>query len=732
MHEHDDDLDLVEPERYELLERPAYRFDVGRRGFFRGLGGGLFVGATFAGTPNGASARPSEPTGSTRPRPARREDLSAWLHIAKDETITIYSGRVEMGQGIRTSFAQLVAEELPAPLDQFRVVVGDTALCPYDRGTWGSQSVPRQSPILRRVGATARQLLLELASQHFDVPSGELEIAAGSVTHTASGDSATFGALVDGEELEAVVEDDVDVIPASDWKLAGTPVPKVGARAFVTGEHVYTSDLRPDGLQYGMVLRPPSFGADLTTVDTSLAEAMDGVTVVKDGDFVGVVAPDPGTAEAAIASIDATWNESREDRGVTDTQFSRLESRPVERMAWRTRTETHRGDVSSGLAEAAHVVRATYRIPYIAHVPLETRSGVAQWTGSNKLDLWAGTQSPFGNREDLAQKFGLSEANVRVQVPDMGSGYGGKTSSESAIEVARLAKAVDGPVKLHWTREEEFTWAYFRPAASINARVGVDARGRLVAWEQTTHNGGLTGLDCQYRVANEHRRFQPARADLRQGSYRAVGSTANKFAAESATDEAAHAAGKDPLEFRRDNLDDARLIDVMEAAVEAFDWGADKPNGHGFGLAVCKDKGGAICNCVEVAVGDEGEVTIVRIISAFEAGPIINPAEVEAQIEGSVIMGIGGALWEVIEYGDGKIHNPRLSQYRVPRFSDIPPMQTILLDRRDRSPSGAGECGIVAIAPALANAIFDATGERIRQLPLEAGLRRRIGQRQRR
>lgn len=713
-----------EPERYELLERPAYRFDLGRRSFFRGLGGGLFVGAVLTGRRARAHATAIDGEAGSDPS-LRQEDLSAWIQITEDETVTVYSGRIEMGQGIRTSFAQLIAEELPTPIENIHVVLGDTALCPFDQGTWGSQSTPRQSPILRRVGATARQVLLDLAAEHFGVAATTLEIADGAITDPQSGDSITFGTLVAGQDLDAVIDDDIDVIPATDWKIAGTAVEKVGARAFVTGEHHYTSDLQPDGVQYGVVLRPPSFGAELLSADTSAAEAIDGVTVVKDGDFVGVVAQDPGTAQRALAVIEATWDESRaHDSGDTANQFERLETRPVERMAWRTRTENHRGDIRRGFAQAAHVVRATYRLPYIAHVPLETRSGVALWTG-NKLEVWAGTQSPFGNRDDLAQRFGLNASDVRVRVPDMGSGYGGKTSSESAIEVARLAKAVDGPVKLHWTREEEFTWAYFRPAASINARVGVDANGRLVAWEQITYNGGLSGLDCQYRVANEHGKFQPAQADLRQGSYRAVGSTANKFAAESATDEAAHAAGKDPVAFRRDNLDDDRLLAVLDAAIDAFDWNADKPDGHGFGVAVCSDKGGAICNCVEVAVDDEGTISLVRIVSAFEAGPLINPQEVRAQIEGSVIMGIGGALWEQVEYGDGKIHNPRLSKYRVPRFSDIPPMETVLLNRPDRSPSGSGECGIVAIAPAIANAIFDATGERIRELPLQAGLRRR-------
>ena len=558
---------------------------------------------------------------------------------------------------------------------------------------------------------------------------GGLEIADGAVTEPASSQTITFGALVAGKELDAVVEDDTAVIPAADWKIAGTPAEKVGGRAFVTGEHLYTSDLHPEGLQYGMVLRPPSFDAELDSADTSAAEAMPGVTVVKDGNFLGVVAPDPGTATAALASIEATWNEVRH-RGETSRQFERLIANPVERMAWRTRIEKHRGSLEAGFAAAKHVVRATYSLPYIAHVPLETRSGVALWTG-NKLEVWAGTQSPFGNRRDLASTFGINENDVRVRVPDMGSGYGGKTSSESAIEVARLAKAVDGPVKLHWTREEEFTWAYFRPAASINARVGVGADGRFTAWEQITHNGGLTGLECQYEVPNEHSKFQPAQADLRQGSYRAVGSTANKFAAESATDEAAHAASTDPVAFRRDNLSNDRILAVLDAAVEAFDWAADKPEGHGFGVAACEDKGGCICNVVEVAVDDEGTVSLVRIVTCFEAGAIINPEEVRAQIGGSVIMGIGGALWEKIEYGAGKIENPFLSQYRVPRFSDVPPMETLLLDRRDRAPSGSGECGIVAIAPAIANAIYDATGERIRALPLQTGLRKRFAARKR-
>jgi isoquinoline 1-oxidoreductase len=305
-------------------------------------------------------------------------------------------------------------------------------------------------------------------------------------------------------------------------------------------------------------------------------------------------------------------------------------------------------------------------------------------------------------------------------MPDTGSGYGGKHTGETAIEAARLARAAKRPVKVVWTREEEFTWAYFRPAGVIDVKSGVAADGAITAWEFHNYNSGSAGIRTYYEIPNQRIMFHEANSPLRQGSYRALAATANHFARESHMDELAHTLKLDPLEFRLKNLKNERLRAVFQAAAKRFGWGASKSTpGQGFGMGGGYEKLGNIATFAEVSVDRKsGEVKVVRVVSAFECGAIVNPDNLRSQIEGSNIQGLGGALFEAIEFENGKILNGRLSRYRVPRFSDVPALDTVLLDRKDLPSAGAGECPMIGMAPAIANAIFDATGQRLRSLPL--------------
>ncbi|HEX8203702.1 MAG TPA: molybdopterin cofactor-binding domain-containing protein, partial [Isosphaeraceae bacterium] len=364
-------------------------------------------------------------------------------------------------------------------------------------------------------------------------------------------------------------------------------------------------------------------------------------------------------------------------------------------------------------------VEATYTAAYIAHAPLEPRAAVAEWDDDGALTVWTGTQRPFGVRGELAQAFGLPEENIRVIVPDTGSGYGGKHTGEAAIEAARLARGAGRPVKLVWTRAEEFTWAYFRPGGLIDVAAGARNDGTLASWEFHNYNSGTTGLETPYRVPDRRVQFHPSRTPLRQGSYRALASTANHFARESAMDELARSAGLDPLAFRLKNLTDPRLRAVFQAAAERFGWGREVESGRGVGLAGGTEKGGYVATCAEVAVDRPGgRVRVVRLVTAFECGAIVNPDHLQNQVEGAMIMGLGGALFEAIQFEGGKILNARFSRYRVPRFSDVPAIEVVLLDRKDLPSSGAGEAPIVAVAPAISNAICAATGVRLRSLPM--------------
>ena len=324
-------------------------------------------------------------------------------------------------------------------------------------------------------------------------------------------------------------------------------------------------------------------------------------------------------------------------------------------------------------------------------------------------------------RTELANAFSLDVSKVRVLQPDMGSGYGGKHTGEVAIEAARLAKAAGKPAKPVWSREEEFAWAYFRPAGVMDVRSGISQDGKLTAWEFHNWNSGTAGLDTPYDVPNKKLQFHPGKSPFRQGSYRGLAATANNFARESHMDELARAAKLDPLEFHLRNTSNERLRAVIEAGAKAFGWqGRKKENNRGFGMAASIEKGGYVATFVELTctkpVADQTKIE--RIVTAFECGAVINPDNVRNQIEGCLVMGLGGALFEAIHFENGQVLNPAFSQYPVPRFSDIPKIEMIVLDRKDLPSAGAGECPIVGIAPAIANAIFDATNTRLRGLPL--------------
>ena len=375
--------------------------------------------------------------------------------------------------------------------------------------------------------------------------------------------------------------------------------------------------------------------------------------------------------------------------------------------------------MEEGLNAASHKLQATYTIAYIAHTPLEPRAAVAWWDGG-KLTGWTGSQRPFGVRSELADAFGIAQENVRVIVPDTGAGYGGKHTGEAAVEAARLAKGAGKPVKLVWTRQEEFTWAYFRPAGVIDITAGVRDDGAITAWEFQNYNSGGSGLRSPYDIPNQKSQSHDSNSPLRQGSYRALAATANHFARESHMDDLATAVKMDPLDFRLKNLKDPRLRAVLEAAAESFGWrGAKSGGGHGIGLAAGTEKGSYLATCVEVlADKDSGSVKVIRAVSAFDCGAVVNPNHLKNQVEGALVMGLGGALFEAIEFENGMVTNPRLSDYRVPRFSDLPRIEVVLINRKDVPSAGAGETPIVCIAPAIGNAIFNAANVRLRSMPL--------------
>jgi CO/xanthine dehydrogenase Mo-binding subunit len=680
--------------------------DVNRREFLKLLGGGVLVYLS----PVSIGAQESGREANRHELPT---DISAWIHIDADGRVKVFTGKVEVGQNIRTSLAQAVAEELRVSFESITMVMGDTDLAPWDMGTFGSRTTPTMSPQLRKMAVAARELLVETAAQRWNVDSSKLVASSGKVSTRDGQRFITYANLTRGENLVKSVPGNPPLTPATEWKIAGTPIPKVNGRDFVTGKHQFPSDIGRPGMIFGAVLRPDGYSAKLESIDISAAEKIPGVKLVREGDFTGVVADSAFKARQGVDAIKAKWTVP--DQPANQGLFDYLKANPD----GQSKPEHQAGSVADAFSSADVKLESRYTIEYIAHTPLEPRAAVAEWN-NGKLTVWTGTQRPFGVHEELMQTFQLSPKQVRVIQPDMGSGYGGKHTGEAAIEAARLARAAGKPVKVVWTREEEFTWAYFRPAGLVEIKAAARRDGTLVSWEFHNYNSGPGAIETPYEIDNQLIQFHPSKSPLRQGSYRGLAATFNHFARESQMDEMAHALKMDPLAFRLKNITDPRLKAVLQAAAEKFGWNSVKSSSErGLGIACGTDKGGYVATCAEVSVDSSTrKVKIRRAVQAWECGAIVNPDGLRNQVQGALVQGIGGALFERILFSNGRIENARLSKYRVPRFSDAPQIEIVLLDRKDLPSAGAGEIGIVGIAPAVGNAIFASTGTRLRHMPL--------------
>jgi nicotinate dehydrogenase subunit B len=696
-----------EPERYELAEPLKYRFEVERRDFLRLVGAGLVVAVTI---PRAEAQRP----GGAGVQGARAADaeVAAWIHIDERGGVTAYTGKVEIGQNIRTSLAQTIADQLRVPFASVRLVMGDTDVTPYDAGTFGSQSTPRMARQLARAAASAREMLIGQAATRWQIDRAGLAVADGRVL-APDGRALSYAELTRGQRLSGVVDDHSGADTVDMWTLRGTSVRKVDGALFVTGRHEFVPDMVRPQMLHGRIVRPSSMGASLVSVDDSRARAMAGVTVVRDGEFVGVVAPTERLAARAAAAIRVEWR-PRPDQPSSETVYEYLKGR-VGDTAGRATAAYVSGDVAGARRDALRTFDASYRIPYIAHVPLEPRAAVAEWA-DGRLTVWTGTQRPFGVRSELANAFRVAEDRVRVIHPDMGSAYGGKHTGEVAVEAARLARAAGRPVKLVWTRAEEFMWAYVRPAGVIEVRAAVDRDHRLVAWEFDNWNSGAAAIRTPYTVPHQRVQFHPSDSPLRQGSYRALAATANHFVREMHMDDMARALGVDAVEFRLRHLDDERLRAVLTATAQRAGWPRASAPGHTLGIACGTEKGSYVATAAEVSRTADG-FHVERLVVGFECGAIVNPDGVLSQVEGCVVQGLGGALFEAVEFRDGVLLNGSMAGYRVPRFRDVPPLDVVLLDRKDLPSAGAGETPIVCVAPAI-GAALRGLGPVARALPI--------------
>jgi nicotinate dehydrogenase subunit B len=653
----------------------------------------------------------------------------AWVHVGADGSITAFTGKVEAGQGTRTALALLVAEELAVPPNRVRLAMADTDVSPFDLGTFGSRGMPHAAPPLRTAAAAAFRLLTEAAAKRFGLPPGELTASDGMIAGPDGAPNASYSDLVTGQRRVEHVPADAPVTPATAWRhSAGRPAPAAGATIAVAGRKLFPSDLRLDGMLHGRVLHAPATGATLRRADTAGASALAGVTVVRDESVTGVVAPDELTASAAVAAIDVDWDvPDRASPGPADLA-SYLRQHLVHGEGRGAAIASETGDPDKFLRDGDVRIAATYHAAYVAHVPLEPRSALARWDGG-QLTVWTATSTPFRARQELAAELGINEANVHVIVPDFGGGFGGKHGSVVALEAARLARAAGRPVKVQWSRADEFRSGYLRPAAVIDVASSADAAGYLLAWSFTNINSGAAGLTTPYRVPHQALRYQPAASPLAQGSYRALAATANNFARESHMDELAGALGVDPVVFRHRHLDDKRLAAVLDAAAAEIGWpdgrpGSDRsePGQTAIGIAIGFEKAGRVATAARVHVAGDGTVTIRSLVTAIDCGAIVHPDGLTNQVEGAVVMGLGPAMFEQIDFAGGHILNASMSDYRVPRLADVPAdVRVLLLDQPDQPPAGGGEAPIIAVAPAIANAIFRACGVRLRSMPLVPG-----------
>lgn len=716
----DDRTEIVVPddEDNELVVDGPTTFPVDRRDFVRLTATGLVV--LFGVRPVAAL---QERARSGPGRPGYPTDVNAYLHIGSDGRVTCMVGKVELGQGVSTSLAQLIAEELDVPLDSVDIVMGDTDRCPWDMGTFGSLSIRQFGPVLRQAGAEARAALLEMAAERLQTPVERLVVLDGVVRDEADPNrSVTYARLTEGTRIERTLASRPAVKPVRAFKIVGKSAARRDALEKVTGNAMYAGDIVPEGgALHARILRPPAHGATLAAADISAAEKVSGVKIIRDGDMIAVLHPHRDEADAALALIKAEW--TRHDPPVNDvTMFDHFRKAAPE-----PRTVAEGGTVADGQKIATGVIEQTYYDSYVAHAPMEPHAAAAT-VENGKVTVWAGTQTPFSLKSQIMQALRLPEDKVRVITTYVGGGFGGKSASRQGVEAARLAKLAGVPVRVQWSREEEFFFDTFRPAALITIRSGMDRGNNIVLWDYLVYCAGDRGAAQFYNIPH-HRTVTrggwsgpgtPGLHPFSIGPWRAPGANTNAFARESHIDVMAAKAGIDPVEFRLKNLADPRMVRVVRAAAKKFGWTPKPgPSGRGVGVACGIDAGTYVALMAEVAVDrPTGAVRVKRMACAQEMGVVVNPNGALQQIEGCLTMGLGYTLTEEVHFKGGEIANRNFDTYELPRFSWVPVIDAVIVDAPDVAGQGGGEPAIVPVGAVIANAIFDATGKRLYRMPM--------------
>lgn len=689
-----------------------------RRDFVKLLGGGILVCVNMG--PLTLFNSSAEPAFQGRGYP---EDINAYLHIAEDGQVTLYSGKIEMGQGVMTSLCQEAAEDLGVGLDSMHIVMGDTDRCPWDMGTFGSMTTRMFGPAVRAAAAKARLVLTDLAAERLAAPREALSVADGVVYVTADRSrNVSYGALARGQAITHTVDEQAVLRAVRDFTVMGQSPLRMDGVEKVTGAAKYAGDIRLPGMLYARILRPPAHGATLTRVDTSGAEAMADVTVVNEDGMVAVLAADPESAEQALRAINAEFDEPAPTVD-TESIFQHLvDSAP------QPNTPEQEGDLEAGRRGSAQTFEATYYNSYVAHAPMEPHTAVAE-IKDGKATVWTSTQTPFGDQGSIARAIGFQPENVRVLTPYVGGGFGGKSGGGQAEEAARLAQITGRPVQVAWTRAEEFFYDTFRPAATIKVSSGISGDGKLTLWDYQVYGAGARGSDVFYDVPNksvrvygEWGRAPSGMHPFAVGAWRAPAANSNRFAGEQQIDIMASAAGIDPLDFRIMNTTDDRMLSVLRAIKDASGW-ESRPGRSGTrrgrGVACGIDAETYVALVAEVTVDSTtGVVTVDRVVCAQDMGVVVNPDGARMQMEGCIAMGLGYVFSEEIRFEGGKILDTNFGTYELARFSQMPEIETVFVSNDDLAPKGGGEPAIVNMGAVVANAIFDATGARVYRLPM--------------
>ncbi|MBI3683446.1 MAG: xanthine dehydrogenase family protein molybdopterin-binding subunit [Acidobacteria bacterium] len=761
------------PDALAALENAGFS----RRNFLK-RAGALIVTFSMAGSARKLAAQ------SPVQRGTALNQVDSWIAIARDESITAYSGKCEFGQGFSTVQYQLIAEELNVPLDRITLIFCDTFLTPDQGVTSGSQSHPAEfgATGLRQALATAREALFQMASQQLNVPVDQLMVEDGVIKVTANPSrQMTYGQLIGSKTFNLTLNNRAVVKDPSRYSILGTSVPRYDIPAKVTGEYQYVQNVRVPGMLHGKVVRPPAVGAKVISVNEGSVSGLPGnVKVVVKNDFVGVVADKEWQAIQAAEALEVKWSQGDP---LPDQQelYAWMRKQPT-RDAYTVLAE----DVDSMLKTAARVVSATYLHPYQMHGSLASSCAVADVRGSGSsatATIWSATQGVYPQRDSAAMVLGIPRENVRVIFVEGSGCYGINGADTVSYDAALLSQAVGKPVRVQFTRRDEMSGGEnYGPAYVLDLRAGVDDKGQIIAWDYeswtltkggrpnaTTPGNIITGALVGFptpalvpargnppanyanngnaassygagvvagrsggtgNIRGERVLTHSIASPFFTGPLRSPARLQNTFANESFIDEVAASVKADPVEYRRRHLTDSRLIDVLNAAAKAADWDSrpsPKPGnartgvvtGRGISCVLYEGDNGYCALVAEVQVDQEtGRIVVKRLVASQDSGPVSNPDGLRNQMEGGVLQGMSRALREEVRWDEQAITSTHWRTYPVYQFGEpLPVVETVLVNRPDQPHMGAGECTITTVAAAIANAVFDATGARLRQIP---------------